>query len=69
MIDVIVYYSMQHVGSFGAYPSPINRRWEKEAAEKKALQTVKLTMGDLQVVMFICDSKLPIQKFMNNPIS
>jgi hypothetical protein len=54
MIETIVYYSLQRVGSFGVVPSPINRRWEKEAAEREARQTVKVTMGDLQIVVFVC---------------
>lgn len=58
MIETVVYYTIQRSGSFGVTSSPVNRRWEKEIAEKQALQTVKLTMGDLQIVMFICDEKV-----------
>lgn len=54
MVETIVYYSLQRVGSFGVVPSPINRRWEKEAAEKEASQTVAVTMGDLQIVVLVC---------------
>lgn len=54
MVETIVYYSLQRVGSFGVVPSPINRRWEKEAAEREARQTVAITMGDLQIVVFVC---------------
>lgn len=54
MVETIVYYSLQRVGSFGVVPSPINRRWEKEAAERTAKQTVAITVGDLQIVVLVC---------------
>lgn len=54
MVETIVYYSLQRVGSFGVVPSPINRRWEKEAAEREARQTVAVTIGDLQIVVLVC---------------
>lgn len=54
MVETIVYYSLQRVGSFGVVPSPINRRREKKAAESEARQTVAVTMGDLQIVVLVC---------------
>jgi len=58
MVETVVYYSLQRVGSFGVLPSPINRRWEKETAEKEASQAVSVTMGDLQIVVFVCGDDL-----------
>jgi len=54
MIETIVYYSIQRAGSFGVVPSPINSRAEKEMAQAEARQTVVVTMGDLQIVVFVC---------------
>jgi hypothetical protein len=57
MVETIVYYSL-HRTSFGVLSSPINRRWEKELAEQEAKQTVSVTIGDLQLVLFVCDDHI-----------
>lgn len=54
MVETIVYYSIQRVGSFGVVSSPINSRAEKEMAKAEARQTVAVTIGDLQIVVFVC---------------
>lgn len=55
MIESVVYYSIQRVGNFGVLPSPIHSRAEKEMAENEARQTIKVTTGDLQIVVLVCD--------------
>jgi hypothetical protein len=57
-IETVVYYSVQHApGSYSQHvlSSPIHSANEKAFAEAEARQTVKVTMGDLQIVVFVCD--------------